>query len=149
MQERCAFTPMKIRNERNSPHISVDGAHRFSAACLLITPSLDEYKKLVRCALNNDDFLEHPDADCDIVNHYFEERIQSIPYFYNVAKSVQTYHSGLWCEIDLRSVHYTPEKPWEMNFKSIISTGTPVAQTYKWWWQVQEQLLAEEIIEHD
>ncbi|RKP06333.1 family 8 glycosyl transferase [Thamnocephalis sphaerospora] len=147
--ENCAYTHQATRCNGGSPPMPGVHSNYFNSGFMLLTPSQTEYDAIMRTLAAHDDLEEFPFADQDLLNLHFEGRVLEMPYFYNALKTMRNCHSAIWDDNEIRCVHYILKKPWDANRNNPEDRDGPYGFVYKLWWQMQDQLLAEELIEDD
>lgn len=72
------------------------------------------FEKLVDRIETVDPNRSLPFPEQDILNDYYQERWQTLPYTYNALKQLSLGHSRTWNLNDIKNIHYTLKKPWEV-----------------------------------
>jgi hypothetical protein len=143
--ENCAYTPQRHPEAAREPtRILPDSPRTYgllNSGLVVLTPSKQTMTIL-------EDFLEKSPLvpnfkfpDQDLLAAVFEGRWQPLPWKYNALKTLRIFHSPIWCEQEIRCLHYVMrDKPW--HFKR--QQGPPEYEDlHEWWFKTYDRVLAD------
>jgi len=130
--QTCICNPSKFPqyppwwNPQNCPHTYADSQsyHKipsqfphpsssyFNAGVFILTPDLNEYNEIIH-ALRTWDTSSYVFAEQSLLNEFYKNKWQSIPYIYNALKTYKKAHSNIWDLTKIKVLHYILSKPWE------------------------------------
>ncbi|KAI8049093.1 family 8 glycosyl transferase [Syncephalis plumigaleata] len=144
--ENCAYTHQCAHCVGQSPPSPGPHTEYFNSGFMVLLPSDTEYQSIMRTASEVEDLSTLVFPDQDLLNLHFEGRIFNMPYIYNALKTLRNCHSAIWHDDDVKCIHYILEKPWSVDRNNPEVINGPFGELYAKWWEIYDQLRAEDII---
>ncbi|KAL5495152.1 hypothetical protein ACEPAI_614 [Sanghuangporus weigelae] len=131
--ENCAFSspvqPAEIKEGCPRPYTLLN------SGTVVVTPSTGTFQAIVRFLETSPLVSEFQFPDQDLLAEFFRAKWKPISYIYNALKTVRIIHKDMWCDEDVKCVHYIlGDKPWKHRPKE----GEPLQNDHhelnQWWW---------------
>jgi len=111
-----------------------------NSGTVVLSPSGSLAKGLVKYLETSPRVTEWKFPDQDLLSEYFKGKWKPLSWYYNALRSLRNSHPSLWCDDEIRSLHYIfPDKPWHSR---ITAPGTENGFDVmdKWWWDRFDKL---------
>ena len=113
---------------------------QLNSGTVVLSPSESLAEDLVNHLKSSPRVVEWKFPDQDLLSEYFKGKWKPISWYYNALRSLSNSHSQMWCNSEIRCLHYIfADKPWQSR---ITAPGTEKGFDImdKWWWDRFDEL---------
>jgi alpha-N-acetylglucosamine transferase len=128
--ENCFFTRCETTGEAKFGLAESDDY--FNAGLIVLQPNKGVLEEIIDRieAIAPERKLPFPEQD--ILNDHFQGRWQTLSYIYNAPKQLSFGHPRTWSINDIKNLHYTLKKPWEVEPGEVDE----YTELNKFWWRI-------------
>jgi len=109
----------------------------FNAGLIVLQPNKGTLEEIIDRIEAIEPTRNIPFPEQDILNEHFRGRWQTLPYTYNALKHLSFSHSRTWDINDIKNLHYTLKKPWEVK----PGEADEYEELHKLWWDIYNTYL--------
>jgi alpha-N-acetylglucosamine transferase len=128
--ENCFFTRSETAGEAKFGIAEPDDY--FNAGLIVLQPNKRALEEIVDRIEAIDPSRNLPFPEQDILNDHFQGQWRTLPYTYNGLKQLSFGHPRTWNINDIKNLHYTLKKPWEVKPGEVDE----YEELNKLWWEV-------------
>jgi len=143
----CAYTPLSHPSSHSQPSSIQPSSPRpytqLNSGLVVLTPSATLARSIVDFLRTSPLVPTFAFPDQDLLAAYFRDRWKPLPWVYNALKTLRAIHKNLWCDDEVRCLHYIlPNKPWKARVREgdIVDDLTELD---RWWWERFDKLIGE------
>jgi alpha-N-acetylglucosamine transferase len=112
----------------------------FNSGFLLLTPDKHTASELEYQLASISDLGDYRFPEQDLLNAYFRQRWQPLPYIYNALKTLSIQHTNVWDRQQVKNIHYILSKPWQPASLQAGDPPDPYNELNRLWQQTYGEL---------
>lgn len=85
----------------------------FNAGFLVLKPDAEIFRQLEERIAAITDLSRYAFSEQDLLNEYFADRWQALPFTYNALKTLSVQHVNTWRSAPAKNIHFILTKPWQ------------------------------------
>ncbi|WFC99389.1 hypothetical protein MYAM1_002133 [Malassezia yamatoensis] len=114
--------------------------HLLNGGLVVIEPSQDQVDALTHFIQTKPQKIaSYRFPDQDLLSELYHGQYIPLPWKYNALKKLPHCHPQVWCDDEVRNVHYILDKPWITGWPG-DPTQDEDARLHQWWWDAYHAL---------